>query len=282
MVWLLLGILGLQGIEAATLGVGAAEESKKIRLPKVTLSPYEPSYLLASYTQPINRMAWQSMRRYAAGLRPQEIKFQFSGTFPILEGIGGGNSWLGFSYTQCAWWQAFSAAISSPFREINYQPQLFIGWHPDRWLADWRLSHVEVGLNHHSNGRSQFASRSWNRLYARFIFQHGPWKIDWKPWYRLPEGAEDDNPDISRYLGHYQLQISYRFAQRCYCYLKHHYHWHSGYGGCELGGYYPFTPILQLYWQWFTGYGESLIDYNFRQSRLGIGLRVNWRPAAES
>jgi phospholipase A1/A2 len=242
------------------------------------LRPYDSNYFLVTQTRPINSAAWHYARRYADHLRRTEAKFQFSGALSIQDRCLGDDSWLGFSYTQRVWWQALSPKISSPFRETNYEPQLFIAWRTTLSRWGWQFNQLELGFNHHSNGCAYRTSRSWNRFYARCLAQQGQWHLDLKSWIRLPEGAGDDNPDITRYLGHYQLQIAYRFGNRSRIYLKHHYRGHSGYGGYELGGHYPLTRGLHLYLQWFNGYGESLIDYNFRQSRLGIGLILDWFP----
>ena len=51
--------------------------------------------------------------------------------------------------------------------------------------------------------------------------------------------------------------------------------WNTGYGGAELGLSYPITKHVRLYTQVYSGYGESLIDYNFNQTRVGVGVMLN-------
>ncbi|MDM8926578.1 phospholipase A, partial [Escherichia coli] len=50
----------------------------------------------------------------------------------------------------------------------------------------------------------------------------------------------------------------------------------SGFVACaELGLSYPITKHVRLYTQVYSGYGESLIDYNFNQTRVGVGVMLN-------
>lgn len=49
----------------------------------------------------------------------------------------GDNSVLAASYTQRSWWQLSNKKESSPFRDTNYEPQIFIGWATDyQWGLD--------------------------------------------------------------------------------------------------------------------------------------------------
>ncbi|CDL85712.1 Phospholipase A1 (fragment) [Xenorhabdus szentirmaii DSM 16338] len=99
--------------------------------------------------------------------------------------------------------------------------------------------------------------------------------MDFKPWYRLPESScHDDNDDISRYLGHYRLKVGYIWGDSVFT-AQGRYNWSSGYGSGELGWSYPITKHMRLYTQLFAGYGESMIDYNFKQTRFGIGVMLN-------
>lgn len=273
---LLGGLLGGGQPAAALPPVTLSSDQDPMR--SFRLLPYDANYFLVTQTHPINRAVLHYARRYAHDLKPAEAKFQFSVAFSMWDNILGNQSWLGFSYTQRVWWQLLSPVISSPFRETNYEPQLFIAWRTQLSRWGWQFNQLELGFNHQSNGCAYRTSRSWNRLYARFLAQQGQWHLDLKSWIRLKEGEGDDNPDITRYLSYYQLQMAYHFNNRSRIYLKHHYRWSTGYGGYELGGHYPLTQGLHLYLQWFNGYGESLIDYNFRQSRLGIGLILDLIP----
>ncbi|WP_409158676.1 phospholipase A [Pectobacterium sp. B2J-2] len=236
------------------------------------LYPYESNYLLYTYTSNINKTAIQS-DNWSDEARKDEVHYQLSLGFPIWRGILGGNSLLGASYTQRSWWQLSNRSESSPFRETDYEPQVFLGWATNYTFAGWTLRDVEVGFNHQSNGRSEPTSRSWNRAYARLMAQNGNWQVDVKPWIRFSD-SQDDNPDITKYMGHYRLRVGYVWGDSVFS-AEGRYNWNSGYGGGELGWSYPLTRHVRFYTKVFSGYGESLIDYNHRQTRFGVGVTLN-------
>ncbi len=236
-----------------------------------TLYPYDSNYLLYTYTDRINKKAIDSYD-WGHDAKKDEVKFQLSLAFPIWRGIAGDNSVLAASYTQRSWWQLSNSDHSSPFRENNYEPQLFLGFATDYEFAGWTLRDVEYGFNHQSNGHSDPTSRSWNRLYTRLMAENGNWLVEVKPW--ITVGDKDDNPDITKYMGYYQLRVGYSLGDLVMS-AKGQYNWNTGYGGAELGLSYPITKHVRLYGQVYSGYGESLIDYNYNQTRVGIGVMLN-------
>lgn len=238
------------------------------------LYPYESNYIIYTYTSSMNKEAIKSYDWGKDALR-DEVKFQISLGFPLWRGIAGENSVLAASYTQRSWWQLSNKKESSPFRETNYEPQLFIGWATDYQWGGWTLRELETGFNHESNGRSEPTSRSWNRIYARAMAQNGNWQVDLKPWYRIHESeGSDDNKDITKYMGYYRLKVGYALGDSVIT-ATGRYNWNSGYGATELGWSYPITKHVRLYTQLFSGYGESMIDYDYRQTRFGIGVMLN-------
>lgn len=238
------------------------------------LYPYESNYIIYTDTSDMNKEAIQSYD-WGNKAKKDEVKFQLSLAFPLWRGIAGENSVLAASYTQRSWWQLSNKKESAPFRETNYEPQLFLGWATDYKFAGWTLREIETGFNHESNGRSDPTSRSWNRAYARFMVQKGNLQLDLKPWYRFSESAQrDDNPEINRYMGYYRLKAGYRLGESVIT-VTGRYNWNSGYGAAELGWSYPITKHVRFYTQVFSGYGESMIDYNFRQTRVGVGVMLN-------
>ena len=238
------------------------------------LYPYESNYLLYTLTSDMNKEAIESYD-WADKAKKDEVKFQLSLAFPLWRGILGDNSVLAASYTQRSWWQLSNRGASSPFRETNYEPQIFLGWATDYSFAGWTLRDIELGLNHQSNGRSDPTSRSWNRVYARLMAENGNLLAEIKPWYRLPDGeSNDDNPDITKYMGYYRAKLGYRVGNSVFS-VQGNYNWNSGYGGAELGWSYPISEHVRFYTQVFSGYGESLIDYNHRQTRVGVGVTLN-------
>ncbi|HHH3824092.1 TPA: phospholipase A, partial [Klebsiella pneumoniae] len=100
------------------------------------LYPYESNYLLYTWTSDLNKEAIRSYD-WAENARKDEVKFQLSLAFPLWRGILGDNSLLGASYTQKSWWQLSNSKESAPFRETNYEPQLFLGFATDYQFAGW-------------------------------------------------------------------------------------------------------------------------------------------------
>lgn len=238
------------------------------------LYPYERNYLLYTWTSDLNKEAIESYD-WADNAKKDEVEFQISLAFPLWRGILGDNSVLAASYTQRSFWQLSNSGESSPFRETNYEPQIFLGWATDYSFAGWTLRDVELGFNHQSNGRSDPTSRSWNRVYARLMAKNGNFLVEIKPWYRLSESVEeDDNPDITKYMGYYRAKLGYQMGDSVFS-LQGNYNWNSGYGGAELGWSYPISDHVRFYTKVFSGYGESLIDYNHRQTRVGVGVTLN-------
>lgn len=239
--------------------------------PLSIIYPYEDNYFVYSVTNELNREAI-SDRDWAKDARDREVEYQISLAIPLTRGLLGSNSVLAMSYTQSCWWQACHDKISSPFRETNYQPQLFMGWATDFNINGWSVQELEAGYVHQSNGQSNPASHGWNRIYVRCMAQKDDWQIDFKPWFLI--GDPRDNRDITKYLGYYRLKVSYHPGDHLFAF-QGHYNWNTGYGNIKLAWSYPISKNTRFYTQVFSGYGESLIDYNYNQTRFAVGLLLN-------
>ncbi|GAB5605333.1 phospholipase A [Sideroxyarcus sp. TK5] len=87
-------------------------------------------------------------------------------------------------------------------------------------------------------------------------------------------GAEDDNPDIAKYLGHGDLELRYQHNELAT--LSALLRIRSVQFDLALSSTLV-TPLLHntnLHLQYFDGYGESLIDYNQRHRTVGIGISM--------
>lgn len=247
------------------------------------LTPHHTNYFLPVYsTSEINPTAYGEDQAYADNFKDIEAKFQISFKFPLSYGslLFEGDRIYG-AFTLEAWWQVYADDISSPFRETNYRPEFFyvtpLGWHP----FDGNTGLV-VGVEHQSNGRSGTLSRSWNRVYAELLYENGDWLYFLKPWYRiqedekldpsLPEG--DDNPDIADYMGHAEFGFGYDFGDYEMV-VRGRQNFSTNKGAIEVEFTTPLYGKLHGYVLLFNGYGDSLIDYNHSQTRLGVGIALN-------
>ena len=242
------------------------------------ITPYRSNYILpySYYNAPVDNTDLEQ----ADLLDNEEIKLQISLKVPLttadmfIEGDG-----LYFAFTIKAFWQAYNDKISSPFRETNYRPELFYSM-PLRNLFDDSYSALAMGFEHESNGRSQLLSRSWNRLFIDYSFSRDNYLISFRPWYRIPEkektepfqASGDDNPDIEKYMGHFELRGAWKYNNQEITMMFRNNLRSDNYGAIELNYSFPLWGRLRGLVQYYNGYGESLIDYNHRVERIGIGF----------
>jgi len=200
-----------------------------------------------------------------------EVKFQISAKFPLVRKVFG-KGVLYFAYTNRSFWQLYNEN-SAPFRETNHEPEIFLTL-PTAWeLAGFKNSLVNLGLVHQSNGRAGYLSRSWNRIYADFIIEKGNGVLSFKPWYLLEE--DGDNPDIQFFMGNFELSGVYKLRRHSLGFMWRNNLKSDNRGAVQLDWIFPLTSLFSGYVQYFNGYGESMIDYNYDQESIGIGFALS-------
>ena len=213
--------------------------------------------------------------RSPVGAKHAELAFQLGFKTKLVERAAGSRGDLWFGYTQQSYWQAYNAAASRPFRETNYQPELMTVLPVDFTLAGLRARFVNVGLVHQSNGQSGTLSRSWNRLYAQLGMERGGLLLSARLWRRLDSGPDDDNPDIVDYLGRGDISASWRREGHEFT-LSARRNFSTRHGALQASWAFPLAAGLKGYVQLFSGYGQSLIDYNYGQKALGVGFLIDF------
>jgi len=247
------------------------EAEKATRFNPFVMSPHKQNYvLLASYNNTPN---YEIYNIPASNFDRVEMKFQFSFKMPVIEGLFGTQADLYAAYSNLSFWQAYNRDISSPFRETIHEPEMFVVV-PNDWDAfGWKNSLMQFGAVHQSNGQGGYLSRSWNRLYANFVFEKDRFLLGFKPWYRVPE-SNDDNPDIDHFLGHYELTGLYKKGEQTFGVMLRNLLDDENRETFQLDWSFPLYKRWRGYVQYFNGYGESLVDYNHESRRVGFGLQL--------
>ncbi|WP_373032221.1 phospholipase A [Sulfurovum sp.] len=271
------------------------------------LKPYGVNYILPlSYSKDKPRrvsslypMQDLAGTPYAEYNENTEVVFQLSLKKELSFNLFGWDEYITAAYTQKVWWQLYDE--SGPFRETNYQPEIFMTIPTSQSLDDSiGLKAVKLGFIHESNGQEGYRSRSWNRLYATGMWQWGNLFLSTRAWYRITEDAKsdayyngetppagdpnliqaesdgDDNPDIHNYLGYGDIKLNYLYNKHQFgLMVRNNLRFDSdNRGAVEFTYSYPLfdSPNTNWYFKAFNGYGESLIDYNVDVTKVSFGF----------
>ena len=283
------GAVGLMGVPALAQDLTLKDSALEKRIEatqaqydsKWLIQPYRPTYIIpVSYIDDPSLGTDPEAESPNQKLQNVEVKFQISLRLPVARDLIYGNGELNFAYTQVSVWQAYNSDESSPFRDTNYEPEMFMSFDTDYDILGLHGRLLNVGIVHQSNGRgNEVLSRSWNRIYANFILARGNFACSIKPWYRIPEDEEEDNnPEIEDYLGYGDLRLGYeRNGYVLAALLRNNLQIDENRGSAEIDWSFPMGKQLKGFIQYFVGYGETLLTYNESNQRIGAGfLLADW------
>jgi len=186
------------------------------------------------------------------------------------------------SYTHQAFWQIY--ITSSPFRESVYNPEGFVIFPIKDETSIFGFNSLKLALAHRSNGQPDTKtvvfsngqalgnlSRSVNYVYATLRLQHTTLMTDFTVWGRIPENkSTDDNPDIMDYVGYSSVKFTYFLNKHMFTFMARG-NFETKKGAIEATYSYPLI-YNNFFVKFFSGYAESLIDYNQNITKLSVGF----------
>lgn len=203
-----------------------------------------------------------------------EFKFRLSFKTLAWNNILGSNAKLYAAYTNTSWWQAYNSDESRPFRETNHEPEFFLNLPANIKIGSWELDNLALGISHISNGRSGDFSRTWNRIYAEVLASNERNILRFRPWVSISN--MNDNPDIEEFRGRAEIGGRHFRGNHIFNWQVRHTLDDKNRASIEADWSFPLRSRedLRFFVQYFDGYGESLIDYNRKSRRLGLGFKL--------
>ena len=200
-----------------------------------------------------------------------DVKFQISLSIRLTNAVLPWNSFLFLFYTQKTFWNVFQNSM--PMHDLNFNPG--IGWSKPFFNKGRYAGKLTMLVEHESNGRDGLDSRSWNRVsfYGSTIID------DWlmvhaKFWIPIIDG--ENNRDILKYCGIYQSGVIVTTPNKKFSFgltMVKRSGWNLNFNTIlEASWKVHEKSNLNLFAQYYNGYGESLLDYNQFHSRLRVGI----------
>lgn len=236
---------------------------------------YKPTYILPFYyTGSPDNVVYQGNTPNNEKLKKSEVKYQFSFKLPVWKNVfDHESSTLFLAYTQQSYWQLYNHRPF--FRESDYEPEIFLANEINLHIfKNWHTNFLNVGAAHQSNGYGNQLERSWNRLYVEAISSTDNWMVSLKPWYIMSTNSNNNN--IAHFLGYGRVLIGYKYNKQVFTLSAQNIIESAGKrSSAELTWSFPITPYIKGYAQLFSGYGQSLIEYNHRTNSAGIGITLS-------
>jgi outer membrane phospholipase A len=222
---------------------------------------------------------------FIAGTHPA-VEFQVSLKYKILDLKGDADplTHLYFAYTQTSFWSAFVRDPS--FYDTSYKPSGFF-YYPDVFRNKFFQLDLQFGGEHESNGRGGTGERSFNTGYLQptvtvdlpdnFQFTLQP-----RAWFYFIVGDNDSN--IADYRGYADLRTAVTWndpnsGEKIQLATRLRLGDETSHAGVQVDLRFnlanapvlrKFNPAIQV--QYFTGYGQTLLQYNHPSNGLRAGL----------
>lgn len=205
------------------------------------------------------------------------VKFQISLQCKLTKSTLPWNTYLFLYYTQKVFWNVLENSM--PMTDLNFNPG--IGVAKPLFSGNRYIGKLSMMIEHESNGRDSIQSRSWNRIsFGANIALDQNLIIHGKFWIPIVDG--ENNRDLLDYYGLYQMGIQVMTNDRRWKFseiLVKRRGWRLNYNSVtEVSFRFLRNADWNLFFQYYNGYGEGLLDYNkFRsQARIGIVFRPNY------
>ena len=285
--------------EVSTTQPAPAEEGVTLRNPFSIVTQRDPNFRSESGLVEFlnNRVRAHEPVYIAGGDEDPSTKFQLSFKYQVFDPNGPlaqkapGLDGLFFAYSQTSLWDL--GAASSPFFDNSYRPEVLVSYDDldrylldpdgDRALPDWMRLGLQAGYRHESNGRDNEDSRSFNILYVRPIVTlsaENGWFVSVAPRLFTYIFNLDDNPDIDDYRGHAEVRVVAGRGGGLQFALTAKLGDQLDKSSYQIDASFPLRQLsvgnLDFYFftTYFTGYGESLLNYNKDGSSLRFGIAL--------
>lgn len=244
---------------------------------------YHPNYLLPLHATSRLNASPRTPTQFApgafAGFGRYEAKLQLSLRMKVARNVlvDGADVW--FAYTQRSLAQPWNRDDSAPFRTTDHQPEVIwvVPWRGTAAPFGWRLRLLQAGYTHESNGATDPLSRSWDRLFIAAAAERGDLSLLLRLNKRI-YASGGDNPDIPDFVGRAALTATWAPGPSRLSATWRHTLKRLDRGSLLVDWSYPVDVDQPAGLRWmlqlFYGYGETLVDYNHRQARAGVGLAL--------
>lgn len=215
------------------------------------------------------------------GYRPtranSDVKFQVSVAQKLTKATLPLGTYLYLYYTQKVFWSVLENSM--PMTDLNFNPG--IGLAKPIFVKGRFLGKVTLTLEHESNGRDSIQSRSWNKVsFGGSIMVDPNLMVYGKFWIPIVDGQ--NNKDILKYSGIFQVGWDWRSTNRrlgaSMNLVKRKTKFFQGMFDYNLTAEFSWRLSKDanqfLFVQYYTGYGEGLLDYNKYHSMLRVGIVI--------
>lgn len=257
----------------ATFALPARSQILTQENPKAMADSVQKAYSLGSYFR-LYKDNYFTVGT-ALGQKPtklnSDVKFQISLAIRLTNATLPWNTYLYLFYTQKTFWNVFQNSM--PMRDLNFNPG--IGLAKPFFVKNRFIGQLAFIVEHESNGRDGEDSRSWNRIsLAGNAIITDNLNVHAKYWIPIVDGM--NNKDLLKYAGIFQMgfnvitnnkrwQFGATFVKR----RGWNFNWNTI---AEISWRVEKQSNMNLFLQYYNGFGENLIDYNQFHSRLRFGL----------